>query len=101
MFQANKKGVYLLSYRVNLTKPAQVGTKLLIDGTARYTTMVIPAAPTASFENQYVYLMNAGQTLQLQLCAAPLPGVPAKAQTVTLAGSGTGASLSIILLEER
>jgi hypothetical protein len=101
MFQVNKKGVYLLSYRVNLTKPAQVGTKLLIDGMARYTTMVIPAAPTASFENQYVYLMNAGQTLQLQLCAAPLPGVPAKAQTVTLAGSGTGASLSIILLEER
>ena len=101
MFQVNKKGVYLLSYRVNLTKPAQVGAKLLIDGMARYTTMVIPAAPTASFENQYVYLMNAGQTLQLQLCAAPLPGVPAKAQTVTLAGSGTGASLSIILLEEK
>ena len=101
MFQVNKKGVYLLSYRVNLTKPAQVGAKLLIDGMARYTTMVIPAAPTASFENQYVYLMNAGQTLQLQLCAAPLPGVPAKAQTVTLAGNGTGASLSIILLEER
>ena len=100
MFQVNKKGVYLLSYRVNLTKPAQVGAKLLIDGMARYTTMVIPAAPTASFENQYVYLMNAGQTLQLQLCAAPLPGVPAKAQTVTLAGSGTGASLSIILLKE-
>ena len=101
MFQVNKKGVYLLSYRVNLTKPAQVGAKLLIDGMARYTTMVIPAAPTASFENQYVYLMNAGQTLQLQLCAAPLPGLSAKAQTVTLAGSGTGASLSIILLEER
>ena len=100
IFQVNKKGVYLLSYRVNLTKPAQVGAKLLIDGMARYTTMVIPAAPTASFENQYVYLMNAGQTLQLQLCAAPLPGVPAKAQTVTLAGSGTGASLSIILLKE-
>ena len=101
MFQVNKKGVYLLSYRVNLTKPAQVGAKLLIDGMARYTTMVIPAAPTASFENQYVYLMNAGQTLQLQLCAAPLPGLSPKAQTVTLAGSGTGASLSIILLEEK
>ena len=100
MFQVNKKGVYLLSYRVNLTKPAQVGAKLLIDGMARYTTMVIPAAPTASFENQYVYLMNAGQTLQLQLCAAPLPGLSPKAQTVTLAGSGTGASLSIILLKE-
>ena len=101
MFQVNKKGVYLLSYRVNLTKPAQVGTKLLIDGMARYTTMVIPAAPTASFENQYVHLMNAGETLQLQLCAAPLPGLSPKAQTVTLAGSGTGASLSIILLEEK
>lgn len=58
---------------MNLTKPAQVGTKLLIDGMARYTTTVIPAAPTASFENQYVYLMNAGQTLRLQLCAAPSP----------------------------
>ncbi len=97
VFQVNKKGVYLLSYRVNLTKPAQVGTKLLIDGMARYTTTVIPAAPTASFENQYVYLMNAGQTLRLQLCAAPLARISPKAQTVTLAG----ASLSIILLEER
>ena len=97
VFQVNKKGVYLLSYRVNLTKPAQVGTKLLIDGMARYTTTVIPAAPTASFENQYVYLMNAGQKLRLQLCAAPLAGISPKAQTVTLAG----ASLSIILLEER
>ena len=101
VFQVNKKGVYLLSYRVNLTKPAQVGTKLLISGTARYTTMVIPAVPTASFENQYTHLMNAGETLQLQLCAAPLPGLSPKAQTVTLAGNGTGASLSIILLEER
>ncbi len=101
VFQVNKKGVYLLSYRVNLTKPAQVGAKLLIDGMARYTTMVIPAAPTASFENQYVYLMNAGQTLQLQLCAAPLPGFSPKAQTVTLAGNGMGASLSIVLLEEK
>ncbi|MCI9425725.1 MAG: collagen-like protein [Flavonifractor sp.] len=101
VFQVNKKGVYLLSYRVNLTKPAQVGAKLLIDGMARYTTTVIPAAPTASFENQYVYLMNAGQTLQLQLCAAPLPGLSPKAQTVTLAGNGMGASLSIVLLEEK
>ena len=100
VFQVNKKGVYLLSYRVNLTKPAQVGAKLLIDGMARYTTMVIPAAPTASFENQEVHLMNAGETLQLQLCAAPLPGLSPKAQTVTLAGE-MGASLSIILLEER
>ncbi len=100
MFQVNKKGVYLLSYRVNLTKPAQVGTKLLIDGMARDTTKVIPAVPTASFENQHVHLMNAGETLQLQLCAAPLPGISPKAQTVTLAG-GMGASLRIILLEER
>ena len=100
VFQVNKKGVYLLSYRVNLTKPAQVGTKLLIGKLARYTTMVIPAAPTASFENQHVHLMNAGETLQLQLCAAPLPGISPKAQTVTLAG-GMGASLRIILLEER
>ena len=100
VFQVNKKGVYLLSYRVNLTKPAQVGTKLMINKMARTTSSVIPAAPTASFENQYVYLMNAGETLQLQLCAAPLPGLSPKAQTVTLAG-GMGASLSIILLEEK
>ncbi|MCI8699128.1 MAG: collagen-like protein [Oscillospiraceae bacterium] len=97
VFQVNKKGVYLFSYRVNLTKPAQVGTKLRIGELARYTTTVIPAVPTASFENQHVHLMNAGETLQLQLCAAPLPGLSPKAQTVTLAG----ASLSIILLEER
>ena len=96
VFQVNKKGVYLLSYRVNLTKPAQVGTKLMINNMARTTSSVIPAAPTASFENQYVHLMNAGETLQLKLCAAPLPGLSPKAQTVTLAG----ASLSIILLKE-
>jgi hypothetical protein len=96
VFQVNKKGVYLLSYRVNLTKPAQVGTKLMINNMARTTSSVIPAAPAASFENQYVHLMNAGETLRLQLCAAPLPGLSPKAQTVTLAG----ASLSIILLKE-
>ena len=96
VFQVNKKGVYLLSYRVNLTQPAQVGTKLIINNMARTTSSVIPAVPTASFENQYTHLMNAGETLQLQLCAAPLPGLSPKAQTVTLAG----ASLSIILLKE-
>ncbi len=101
VFQVNKKGVYLLSYRVNLTQPAQVGTKLILNSTARATSSVIPVVPTASFENQYLYLMNAGETLQLQMCAAPLPGLSPKAQTVTLAGNGMGASLSIILLEER
>jgi len=99
-FRVNKAGTYLLSYRVNLTQPAQVGTILPINNVRRTTSSVLPEAPTASFENQYVYLMNAGQTLQLQLCAAPLPGLSPKAQTVTLAGNGTGASLSIILLEE-
>ena len=101
VFQVNKKGVYLLSYRVNLTQPAQVGTKLILNSTARATSSVIPVVPTASFENQYSYLMNAGEMLQLQMCAAPLPGLSPKAQTVTLAGNGMGASLSIILLEER
>ena len=96
VFQVNKKGVYLLSYCVNLTKPAQVGTKLLINNMARTTSSVIPVVPTASFENQYSYLMNAGEMLQLQMCAAPLPGLSPKAQTVTLAS----ASLSIILLKE-
>ena len=101
VFQVNKKGVYLLSYRVNLTQPAQVGTKLILNNMARTISSVIPVVPTASFENQYTRLMNAGETLQLQLCAAPLPGLSPKAQTVTLAGNGMGASLSIILLEER
>ena len=97
----NKKGVYLISYRVNLTQPAQVGTKLIINNMARTTSSVIPAVPTASFENQYTHLMNAGETLQLKMYAEPLPGLSPKAQTVTLAGSGMGASLSIILLEEK
>ena len=97
VFQVNKKGVYLLSYRVNLTQPAQVGTKLRINNMSRTTSSVIPTVPTASFENQYTHLMSAGETLQLQLCAAPLPGLSPTPQTVTLAS----ASLSIILLEER
>ena len=100
VFQVNKKGVYLISYRVNLTQPAQVGTKLIINNMARTTSSVIPAVPTASFENQYTHLMNAGETLQLKMYAEPLPGLSPKAQTVTLAG-GMGASLSIILLEEK
>lgn len=73
VFQVNKKGVYLLSYRVNLTQPAQVGTKLILNSMARTTSSVIPVVPTASFENQYTHLMNAGETLRLQLCAAPPP----------------------------
>ena len=97
VFQVNKKGVYLLSYRVNLTQPAQVGTKLRINNMSRTTSSVIPTVPTASFENQCTHLMSAGETLQLQLYAAPLPGLSPTPQTVTLAS----ASLSIILLEER
>ncbi len=96
VFQVNKKGVYLLSYRVNLTQPAQVGVRLPINGISRTTSSVIPVVPTASFENQYTHLLNAGTTIQLQISAAPLPGLSPTAQTVTLAG----ASLSIILLEE-
>lgn len=96
VFQVNKKGLYLLSYRVNLTQPAQVGTKLPINNIPRTTSSVTPTVPTASFENQYTHLLSAGDTIQLQLWAAPLPGLSPKAQTVTLAG----ASLSIILLEE-
>ena len=97
VFQVNKKGVYLLSYRVNLTKPAQVGTKLIISSMARTTSSVIPAVPTAGFENHYTHLLNAGETIQLRVYAAPLPGLSPTPQTVTLAS----ASLSIILLEER
>jgi hypothetical protein len=97
VFQVNKKGAYLLSYRVNLTQPAQVGTRLLIGSTSRTTSSVIPAVPTASFENHSTYLLDAGETIQLQICAAPIPGLSPKPQTVTLAG----ASLSIILLEEK
>lgn len=96
VFQVNKKGAYLLSYRVNLTQPAQVGVRLPINGISRTTSSVIPVVPTASFENQYTHLLNAGTTIQLQISAAPLPGLSPTAQTVTLAG----ASLSIILLEE-
>ncbi len=96
VFQVNKKGTYLLSYRVNLTQPAQVGVRLPINGISRTTSSVIPVVPTASFENQYTHLLNAGTTIQLQISAAPLPGLSPTAQTVTLAG----ASLSIILLEE-
>ena len=95
-FRVNKAGTYLLSYRVNLTQPAQVGTILPINNVRRTTSSVLPGAPTASFENQYTHLLSAGQTIQLRLCASPLPGLSPKAQTVTLAG----ASLSIILLKE-
>ena len=95
-FRVNKAGTYLLSYRVNLTQPAQVGTILPINGVRRTTSSVLPGAPTASFENHYTHLLSAGQTIQLRVCASPLPGLSPTPQTVTLAG----ASLSIILLKE-
>ena len=95
-FRVNKAGTYLLSYRVNLTQPAQVGTILPIGGVRRTTSSVLPEAPTASFENHYTHLLSAGETIQLRICASPLPGLSPTPQTVTLAG----ASLSIILLKE-
>ena len=95
-FRLNKTGTYLFSYRVNLTRPAQVGTILPINGVRRTTSSVLPEAPTASFENHYTHLLSAGQTIQLRVCASPLPGLSPTPQTVTLAG----ASLSIILLKE-
>ena len=71
-----------------------MGTRLVINGVNNAPSTIAPVAATTSFENKIKVALPANSTVTLQMYPIALAG------TAILVGSGAGASLTIIRLEE-
>ena len=87
-------GTYQISYHVNTTLALLMGTRLVINGVNNVPSTIAPVAATTSFENKIKVALPANSTVTLQMYPIALAG------TAILVGSGAGASLTIIRLEE-
>ena len=88
------RGTYQISYHVNTTLSLLMGTRLVINGVNNTASTIAPIVSTSRFENQIKVALPANSTVTLQMYPAVLAG------TAILAGSGAGASLTIIRLGE-
>lgn len=93
-FTVAAAGTYQISYHVNTTLALLMGTRLVINGANNTASTIAPVVSTASFENKIKVTLPANSTITLQMYPITLAG------TATLVGSGAGASLTIIRLEE-
>ena len=93
-FTVAAAGTYQISYHVNTTMALLMGTRLVINGVNNVPSTVAPAAAATSFENKIKVVLPANSTITLQMYPIALAG------TAILVGSGAGASLTIIRLEE-
>ena len=93
MFTVAEAGTYQISYHVNTTLALLMGTRLVINGANSIPSTIAPVVSTSRFENQIKVTLPANSTITLQLYPATVVG------TAVLAGSGAGASLTIIRLE--
>ena len=93
-FTVAAAGTYQISYHVNTTLALLMGTRLVINGVNNVPSTVAPAAAATSFENKIKVVLPANSTITLQMYPIALAG------TAILVGSGAGASLTIIRLEE-
>ena len=93
-FTVASAGTYQISYHVNTTLALLMGTRLVINGVNNVPSTIAPVAATTSFENQIKVALPANSTITLQMYPIALAG------TAILVGSGAGASLTIIRLEE-
>ena len=93
-FTVAAAGTYQISYHVNTTLALLMGTRLVINGVNNVPSTIAPVAATTSFENKIKVALPANSTVTLQMYPIALAG------TAILVGSGAGASLTIIRLEE-
>lgn len=93
VFTVGKGGLYQISYHVNTTAPSLVGVRLLVNAVNSTASTVRPLIPTSSYEGKIKIALLESSTITLRLFG-PV------GETVTLAGNGAGASLSIIWLGE-
>ncbi|MCI9288618.1 MAG: collagen-like protein [Oscillospiraceae bacterium] len=94
VFTVAQAGTYQISYHVNTTLSLLMGTRLVINGVNNTASTIAPIVSTSRFENQIKVALPANSTVTLQMYPAVLAG------TAILAGSGAGASLTIIRLGE-
>ncbi len=93
-FTVAAAGTYQISYHVNITLALLMGTRLVINGVNNVPSTVAPVAAATNFENKIKVVLPANSTITLQMYPIALAG------TAILVGSGAGASLTIIRLEE-
>lgn len=86
-----KRGLYQISYHVYTTAPSLVGVRLLVNAVNSTASTVKPLVATSSYEGKIKIALLESSTITLRLFG-PV------GETVTLAGAGAGASLSIIWL---
>ncbi len=93
-FTVAAAGTYQISYHVNTTLALLMGTRLVINGVNNVPSTIAPVAAATNFENKIKVVLPANSTITLQMYPIALAG------TAILVGSGAGASLTIIRLEE-
>ena len=94
VFTVAEAGTYQISYHVNTTLALLMGTRLVINGANSIPSTIAPVVSTSRFENQIKVTLPANSTIILQMYSIALAGA------AILVGSGAGASLTIIRLEE-
>nr|WP_269677318.1 collagen-like protein [Bacillus velezensis] len=90
VFTVAPAGRYYISYHINLTAGLLVSSRILINGTPAASSIIVPVASLANFNNSFIVTLTAGSTIQLQLFG--LLGA------ATLLGGSAGAALNIIRL---
>ncbi len=92
VFTVNTSGFYRLSYHVNLTVGAMMGTRLRINATNNAASTISPLLTLSNFSNEIELFLNTGTTISLQMFPSLLGA------NVTLLTTGAGASLMMIRL---
>ncbi|MGG4226989.1 BclA C-terminal domain-containing protein, partial [Bacillus paramycoides] len=89
-FTVPATGRYYITYQINTTAALLVSSRLLLNGTTTIPSSIVePTISTASYNNDVIVSLTAGNTITLQLF-----GLVATA--VFLGGGSTGAALTII-----
>ena len=91
VFTVTNGGRYQITYHVNTTLALQMGTRLLVNGSAAPASTLEPPFSLSSFKNRLILNLSPNSTISLQLFTKRIGAA-------TLISNGAGASLSIIRL---
>jgi len=91
VFTVTNGGRYQITYHVNTTLALQLGTRLLVNGSAAPASTLEPPFSLSSFKNRLILNLSPNSTISLQLFTKRIGAA-------TLISNGAGASLSIIRL---